>query len=1046
MSTYLPNSNDYIPALQPFNPDLNFYAGVLSTKQSQYDQGLNKLSSIYSSAFNSPMVRGDNIERRDKYFKTIEQNIQKVAGMDLSIDQNVSSAKTLFDPILNDQHIVKDMVYTKGLQNSYQRAEQFRNCVDPEKCGGEYWGEGVQALEYAKEEFQRASADDSLRYTAPEYTPYQNVTRKAIKAAKDSGFNVSYDYKSADGRYMVTDTNGQLLLGPDGQGVLPQYLYGLFGNDSSVQKMYSTQAYVQRKNYAKSNAARFNGSEDQAESEYLHNIMLQAVPKINKAKTDLTELLDQTNVDKKALEILAKTNPSDDVAQAYEELQRIIDNTEPTLQYHEQVTNLIETAPNLNDLKSLRSRVDNVVANANFMGAINAAATEYAMGTSKHEQKADPYALAAYNNALDLSKSKQLKNYDNQIWKEQQSLLGNIEGFDQQGNVIPTKQNAGKQQAIEAIIKNNVSQEDLTKLGVTKLDKEGMEKVVKAGLLNKENTDVVQNFANISTEAEPFQNTYYENSKVVNAALDNAVAGSKDFVKGMLSSMINSYKNADATEGKNAIGVKAKLLVDIKSILNGTGVDYNALVRGEIPLDSLNDKVSLKMAATAKEIRTKSVASRVYTDGYDDTSLAKMQADNQAAEGLYKQRNLDLTQAVSSTLAEKINAANQGDLSPVEYQKQQALYTSFVNPNGGMVTPSEAKARYVKAAFTAYGGVPNPNPQSQEEDNYYQGLNNKAYAAASAAFDANYVPALKEINSKLTNFDTKTRARSEGGMSAVENAVEKRFNGNLPLDPNTQYVKNILLDLGRNANNNPIVISGAGRNGEMISSNLNASDPDKQELFSKVLDRVKTGDTKDLNISTQIQFAPKTYDKSAFSFQSTTDKAIYTDPSNPNAFPGTFTPDAVMMKMTIGEEEYKKMKGLKSDDVVTESDRSFSIRTVPNDKGFPQSLTPFLQGIQKSPQDIYMQKPGNSIAIDLGDKGKGLVQRLSNGNLQIVATAPVFDDETGEWEDKKITYDVPEQKLENAYPVLTGRLNNIYNLNRNAVTLYTNHARTSQSK
>ena len=37
MSTYLQGVTDYIPQFQPFQPDLNFYANALQTKQNQYD-------------------------------------------------------------------------------------------------------------------------------------------------------------------------------------------------------------------------------------------------------------------------------------------------------------------------------------------------------------------------------------------------------------------------------------------------------------------------------------------------------------------------------------------------------------------------------------------------------------------------------------------------------------------------------------------------------------------------------------------------------------------------------------------------------------------------------------------------------------------------------------------------------------------------------------------------------------------------------------------------------------------------------------------------
>ncbi len=43
MSTYIQGVTDYIPQIQPFTPDFNFYATALQTMQSQYDTNYKKL-------------------------------------------------------------------------------------------------------------------------------------------------------------------------------------------------------------------------------------------------------------------------------------------------------------------------------------------------------------------------------------------------------------------------------------------------------------------------------------------------------------------------------------------------------------------------------------------------------------------------------------------------------------------------------------------------------------------------------------------------------------------------------------------------------------------------------------------------------------------------------------------------------------------------------------------------------------------------------------------------------------------------------------------
>ena len=79
MATYLPGVTDYIPQIQPFKPDFNFYANVLQTKEAQYKAGYQRLSGIYGSLLNSEMLRQDNNMRREQFFYDIENNIKNLS-------------------------------------------------------------------------------------------------------------------------------------------------------------------------------------------------------------------------------------------------------------------------------------------------------------------------------------------------------------------------------------------------------------------------------------------------------------------------------------------------------------------------------------------------------------------------------------------------------------------------------------------------------------------------------------------------------------------------------------------------------------------------------------------------------------------------------------------------------------------------------------------------------------------------------------------------------------------------------------------------------
>ena len=87
MASYIQGVTDYIPQLQPFQPDYNFLGNVLQTKQSRYDTSHKQLNKLYGTLLYSPMLRDDNTQQRDQFFQTIDQDIKKMAGLDLSLQE-----------------------------------------------------------------------------------------------------------------------------------------------------------------------------------------------------------------------------------------------------------------------------------------------------------------------------------------------------------------------------------------------------------------------------------------------------------------------------------------------------------------------------------------------------------------------------------------------------------------------------------------------------------------------------------------------------------------------------------------------------------------------------------------------------------------------------------------------------------------------------------------------------------------------------------------------------------------------------------------------
>lgn len=391
MASYIQGVTDFIPTLQPFRPDLNYYSNILSAKQSQYDQTHKQISQAYGTLMNSPMLRDGNIQRRDQFFKNVEQNIKKISKLDLSQEQNVNAAMQAFSPLYQDKYIMKDMVYTKQLQNEMARAENFRNCVDPDKCGGQYWNEGVQAMQYKAEEFKNASDEDSLSMSAPKFAPKIDVFGKATKLAKDMGFNVTK--VGFSGNYIVTKKNGEALEAP-----LYNFFISKFREDPSVQEMYQTQAYVQRKGAAKSYAAQHGVSEDVGEQLYLndrHNQIEKAHREALAAVNNNARYIDgKKRAIEKTLEERNGATPEDPIVKAYLNLAEAGAVTEDAKKHHELILNTIDRGTTAGmSVEALRHRIDSAVAGSMFDYDMKMAAKTYSELNSEEKVEVNPISL-----------------------------------------------------------------------------------------------------------------------------------------------------------------------------------------------------------------------------------------------------------------------------------------------------------------------------------------------------------------------------------------------------------------------------------------------------------------------------------------------------------------------------------------------------------------------------------------------------------------------------------------------------------------------------
>lgn len=409
MATYLKGSNKYIPQIQPYQPDFNFYKTVLDTKTAQYEAGYDRVNSIYGTLLNSPLTRQDTSTMRNDFFSKANNEIQRLAGVDLSIEDNQRAAFQVFKPLTTNKLFAKDVNFTKDVYNEYDRAEFFRNCLNPKDCGGKYWDGGVQYLQYKAQDFANATEQEAMNMSSPKYVPFVNVVDDAVDFAIKS--KLEMQTVSSDGRYIYTTTNGTPMEAP-----LYNYFLAKYGNEQQVADMYNVSAYLQRKNYGQEKAAEF-GSEEAAEADYIRQV-IDAENKANReSKIASQETKETINAKKTVVEDYIKQNGVDpdedqDLIEYYRRLNDDEAVADETDNYYTQSLDITSpTAIEGLSQSALAARADAILARGLLSKDLADAATSYAQLTQKQDVKADPIYLENLNFSHQVSlKSMEIEN------------------------------------------------------------------------------------------------------------------------------------------------------------------------------------------------------------------------------------------------------------------------------------------------------------------------------------------------------------------------------------------------------------------------------------------------------------------------------------------------------------------------------------------------------------------------------------------------------------------------------------------------------------
>jgi len=407
MATYINGVTDYIPQIQTFQPDLNFYGNVMQTKQGRYDSAKKKVSDLYGSLLYAPLTGDNNIKRRDEFFNFVDNDIRRISGLDLSLQENQDAAMDVFKGFYDDKDMVNDMVWTRAHNSAVEKHEALKSCIDPAKCGGSAWNDAYEELMYKREDFKNASDAARLQMASPTYTPYFNWQALAEKAARDKGYKVTKQTPTGD--YMVTTQNGDLL-----SGGLYAVFKEVYGSDPRVETNIMTEAYVHRKRTVKNDVSLY-GSEEKSNLAYLTKTVNDGLKSDSKTLDKVTS--DYNSTDKRIAQ-LEKDNASKgltkkdqlELEKAYE--QR--DILESTKDYLNVRINAVKANAESGDIKILESRADNARASllleSKLKQTAKAIADTHDVIIAKYEEA--PYVAIKKNLEADLVRYKWQRKYN----------------------------------------------------------------------------------------------------------------------------------------------------------------------------------------------------------------------------------------------------------------------------------------------------------------------------------------------------------------------------------------------------------------------------------------------------------------------------------------------------------------------------------------------------------------------------------------------------------------------------------------------------------
>ena len=408
MATYIKGADTYLPNIKPFTPDYKFLSAVLETRKDKYEANFKATNDVYNKVVYADLSRQDTKERRDQFAEQIGPQIEKISGMDLSLQQNADNARSVFAPFYQDDLTVKDIVFTSKYRDEMAYANRLLDSTD-QKMHERYWETGIRGMQYRMDDFINGSEQQALQAQLPKYVQDADLFELATEYLEgmDPPLKMKVDHygENADGTantdWIITEQNGRLVTGQALQAIQSALL-----DNPTVQRAYQEDAFVKSRDFASQGmqAGQFT-SVDQGQEAWAQETIARInglnTPEIQKATGELKKV-QNANVNWDNYQANNGIVPGSDLETMMIEQQSASEAMQAALDAKVNIQTLANTPT-----KSLQGNLNkayNLLMNYNISRDMKKAAVNFGARDQEYTMRVNKYALQEKQRKYDFAK------------------------------------------------------------------------------------------------------------------------------------------------------------------------------------------------------------------------------------------------------------------------------------------------------------------------------------------------------------------------------------------------------------------------------------------------------------------------------------------------------------------------------------------------------------------------------------------------------------------------------------------------------------------